>query len=925
MDPAQQYQRVREHFLRIRELPEADWQHEIDALEREDARVATQVRDLLGFDATPLDKDSEDLFERAIERGVGDAASSFASAADDGGLAPGDVVGNYTVSGKIGRGGFGAVYLAEQGGAVRRRVALKVIRPGVQSDLVLNRFKQERQALALMNHPNIARLYEAGTTPIELGARPYFAMEHVQGPTITQYAIDRGLNTDQRLELFIKVCEAVQHAHAKGIIHRDLKPSNILVSTVEEPHEPKIIDFGIAKALDQRLTDETLHTEQGAFIGTLAYMSPEQADGRGIDTRSDVYALGVILYELLTGTPPIDPKELASMSMQAALRRVCDPKHDKPSTRMSSGRHGAGSFGRGSRAEFDLLVMHCLEADPERRYPTPDALAQDIRRYLQGQPLLAKPPSGRYLVSKFIGRHRLPVAFGALLGVILITALFTVYASQKNENQALEREKQALIDAARTRQERDDAVASNDALRTQAERLQRTIVQTGQEIERREAELTGLQSDIDSFRQERDLLEQEKRDIIAQADALRTDADALRTHLQDLEQSFASLQAERDRLNAQKEALDQQTREQTHALRQLEESIGGLESARRMAEAQSERYEKLYRDTERSVGVLTEGNRIPTDALRLIVEELGSQGVLQGEIYEHLARRVFAQGKFEEAVRTQELANRAILRAQGSDDPRTVESQLRLVDLLQRNGQYERAAEQLAQARVVLHRSFLPGNPDHPLFDAIDLARVTQYTATGQLALAYELANALVEVLEARHGPSDLTTLAAVRRRALVSRALGSIGAEEADYRRVITQRRDPQTREQAEDLIVAQHNLAMIEQRRGDAQAAELNLERALMRARHAWGSDDWRTAMIQANHANALAMLGNFPEAQTRFEAAYEALAGTIGRRDDQTRAVARAIVRMYETWNIHMGSDRHNGQIRRWQAVLDETGGS
>ncbi|MCW5756779.1 MAG: protein kinase [Phycisphaeraceae bacterium] len=925
MDPAQQYQRVREHFLRIRELPEADWQHEIDALEREDARVATQVRDLLGFDATPLEKDSEDLFERAIERGVGDAASSFASAADDGGLAPGDVVGNYTVAGKIGRGGFGVVYLAEQGGAVRRRVALKVIRHGVQSDLVLNRFKQERQALALMNHPNIARLYEAGTTPIELGARPYFAMEHVQGPTITRYAIDRGLNTDQRLELFIKVCEAVQHAHAKGIIHRDLKPSNILVSTVEEPHEPKVIDFGIAKALDQRLTDETLHTEQGAFIGTLAYMSPEQADGRGIDTRSDVYALGVILYELLTGTPPIDPKELASMSMQAALRRVCDPKHDKPSTRMSSGRHGAGSFGRGSRAEFDLLVMHCLEADPERRYPTPDALAQDIRRYLQGQPLLAKPPSGRYLVSKFIGRHRLPVAFGALLGVILITALFTVYASQKNENQALEREKQALIDAARTRQERDDAVASNDALRTQAERLQRTIVQTEQEIERREAELTGLQSDIDSFRQERDLLEQEKRDIIAQADALRTDADALRTLLQDLEQSFASLQAERDRLNAQKDALDQQTREQTHALRQLEESIGGLESARRIAEAQSERYEKLYRDTERSVGVLTEGNRIPTDALRLIVEELGSQGVLQGEIYEHLARRVFAQGKFEEAVRTQELAYRAILRAQGSDDPRTVESQVRLVDLLQRNGQYEWAAEQLAQARVVLLRSFLPGNPDHPLFDAIDLARVTQYTATGQLALAYELANALVEVLEARHGPSDLTTLAAVRRRALVSRALGSIGAEEQDYRRVLTQRRDPQTREQAEDLIVAQHNLAMIEQRRGDAQAAELNLERALMRARHAWGSDDWRTAMIQANHANALAMLGNFPEAQTRFEAAYEALAGTIGRRDDQTRAVARAIVRMYEHWNAHLGSDRHNGQIRRWQAVLDETGGS
>lgn len=940
MDPAQ-YQIVREHFLRIRELPEADWQHEIDAIEREDAQIATQVRDLLGVDARPSEGDREDLFERAIERGVRDAASGVADAADAGALSAGDTVGAYTVQRKIGEGGFGDVYLASQSGSVSRSVALKVVRHGTQSRHILKRFNQERQALALMNHPNIARFYDASTTSVDLGSRPYFAMEYVQGPTITEYAKRQGLGIARRLELFLKVCSGVQHAHAKGIMHRDLKPSNILVSTIEEPHEPKVIDFGIAKALDQRLTAETLRTEQGQLIGTLAYMSPEQAAGQEVDTRSDVYSLGVVLYELLTGTLPIDPKELAGMPPMAAQRRICESKLERPSTRISSVQTAAGNVARDRvadaralRSELDWIVMRCLEKDPGQRYTTPDALAQDIRRYLEGQPVWARPPSTAYQVKKFVRRNKVPVASASilLLGIMAAGATVIVVLADKANIEAFHQSqrKVAELEVQSLHAQMLLLQTEKKSLQAETQRLQTETIAA--EIRLREANEMAKDAELRAGEAEaraNDAVQAAKTEAanaMAQAEAAREEAASARAQADAARSEAAEAIAEAD---AKVRDLKEESRKLAEEFGKLDEEykvlvkdFGDIETAKRIADENVQRYKTLYEDTERSVGVLTDGNRIPTNALRLIVEELGSQGVLQGEIYEHLARRVFAEGKFEEAVRTQELATRAILRSRGSDDPRTVESQLRLVDLLQRNGQYERAAKELDEIRVILHRSFLPGNPDHPLFDQIDLIRVTQYTETGQHALAYELANALVEHLEARHGPSDLETLAAVRRRALVSRALGSIGAEEADYRRVITQRRDPQTREQAEDLIVAQHNLAMIKQRRGDAQAAELNLERALMWARNTWGIDDWRTAMIQANHANALAVLGNFPDAQRRFEAAYETLAGTIGPSDPVTRQVAEGIVQMYENWNAHLGSTRHNGQIRRWQAILDET---
>jgi serine/threonine-protein kinase len=246
---------------------------------------------------------------------------------------PGTIIGPYTLIERIGEGGMGIVYLAEQAEPLRRRVALKVIKPGMDSEQVLARFEAERQALALMDHPNIARVHDAGTTP---AGRPYFVMERVEGVPVTRYCDEARLTPRQRLELFIPACQAIQHAHQKGVIHRDIKPSNVLVTLVDGRPVPKVIDFGIAKAIDQRLTERTLFTRLGAIVGTPEYMSPEQAGASpDVDTRTDVYALGVLLYELLTGTTPLDRETLRQAAFDEVLRRVREEEPPKPSTRLS--------------------------------------------------------------------------------------------------------------------------------------------------------------------------------------------------------------------------------------------------------------------------------------------------------------------------------------------------------------------------------------------------------------------------------------------------------------------------------------------------------------------------------------------------------------------------------------------------------------
>jgi serine/threonine protein kinase len=346
--------------------------------------------------------------------------------------AAGDRIGRYKLQQKIGEGGCGVVWMAEQEEPVRRQVALKIIKLGMDTKEVIARFEAERQALAMLDHPNIAKILDAGAT--ETG-RPYFVMELVRGIKITDFCDRYNLSTAHRLELFSEVCNAVQHAHQKGIIHRDLKPSNVLVTLNDAKPVPKVIDFGIAKATSGRLTDHTLFTAFEQFLGTPAYMSPEQAElsGIDIDTRSDIYSLGVLLYELLTGRLPFDPKTLLQAGIDEIRRIIREVDPPKPSTNLSTlGDSDRAHVARVRntdaeklsvllRGDLDWIVMRCLEKDRSRRYETPNALSADIERHLKNEPVVARPPSRGYRLERLIRRNRLAFAAVVSVGLALIS------------------------------------------------------------------------------------------------------------------------------------------------------------------------------------------------------------------------------------------------------------------------------------------------------------------------------------------------------------------------------------------------------------------------------------------------------------------------------------------------------------------------
>ena len=419
----------------------------------------------------------------------------------------GDRIGPYKLLQKIGEGGMGTVWMAEQEHPVRRRVALKIIKPGMDSAQIVARFEAERQALAMMDHLNIAKVLDAGATAM---GRPFFVMELVHGVPITRYCDENKLSPKERLDLFIPVCHAIQHAHQKGIIHRDIKPSNVLVTLYDGRPVPKVIDFGVAKAVEQRLTEKTMFTQYGQIVGTLEYMSPEQAEmsALGVDTRSDVYSLGVLLYELLTGTTPINRKQLREAAFVEILRIIKEDEPPRPSVRLSTTEElatiaasrsiDAPKLAKLVRGDLDWIVMKCLEKDRTRRYETASQLARDIEHYLKNEPVEACPPSLWYRWRKFTLRHKgvmtaATIAFWAIIGSQVITAWYAYKAAVANDsNRMLAQGLQIAFDNALEEKKRAEAEKqkADDARKAEADarvQLDASLQERTTELKRSEA------------------------------------------------------------------------------------------------------------------------------------------------------------------------------------------------------------------------------------------------------------------------------------------------------------------------------------------------------------------------------------------------------------------------------------------------------
>jgi eukaryotic-like serine/threonine-protein kinase len=468
------FEKVRQVFLEIVDQPAAQWDALLDKACGNDTDLRQQVALLLQAHAKGEGILDRDLAERT--------PTGFYESPSEG---PGTMIGPYKLLQQIGEGGMGTVFMAEQTQPVQRKVALKVIKPGMDSRQVIARFEAERQALALMDHVNIARVLDAGTTESGL---PYFVMELVHGVPITRYCDDNRLTPRQRVELFVPVCQAIQHAHQKGIIHRDIKPSNVLVTLYDGQPVPKVIDFGVAKATEQKLTERTLFTQYGTMIGTLEYMSPEQAEmsALGVDTRSDIFSLGVLLYELLTGTTPLSHKRVREAAYAEVLRLIKEEEPPRPSTRLNDSGEALASISAQRhtepaklaklvRGELDWIVMKCLEKDRNRRYETANGFAADVQRYLNDEAVEACPPSAGYRLWKFARRHkaafRASAAFLGLLGLGVVVSTWQAVRATVAEKDARAAERavrderdKALAEKERANEEANIAAAVNDFL-----------------------------------------------------------------------------------------------------------------------------------------------------------------------------------------------------------------------------------------------------------------------------------------------------------------------------------------------------------------------------------------------------------------------------------------------------------------------------
>jgi hypothetical protein len=782
-----------------------------------------------------------------------------------GGAAVGSVLsGRYKLVELLGEGGMGTVWMAQQTEPVRRLVAVKVVKAGMDSKQVLARFEAERQALALMDHPHIARVLDAGTTP---AGQPYFVMELVKGVPITRYCDEHRLTPRQRLELFVPVCQAIQHAHQKGVIHRDIKPSNVLVALYDGRPVPKVIDFGVAKAAGQPLTERTLVTGFGAVVGTLEYMSPEQAqlNQLDIDTRSDVYALGVLLYELLTGTTPLDRKRLQAAALLEVLRLIREEEPPRPSTRLSTADElPSVAANRGLepkklsglvKGELDWIVMKALEKDRNRRYETANGFALDIQRYLADEPVVAGPPSARYALRKFVKRNRGPVIAA---GLVLLALLGGVAGTTWG-----------LIRAEQRRLEAEQARAAEEK-RADGERLAKLNAE--QQQKRAEAGEKLASERLVQVEAEKKKAEEEKR--IAQA--VR---DFLQTKLLGQADTTAQANALLQRGGLAASAMKDIT------VRQLLDRAAGELTPEKMEQnfprqplLQAELLQTVG-NTYRGVGELAQALAFLQRAAALSRQQLPADHPDHLRMLQDLAEAYRVAGQLPEAVRLLEQVRKGCEKTLGPEHPSTLAVLSSLAVAYRHAGRLPEAIRLSVQIRDGFAKQRGADHPD--TLGAINNLAVA-YAADRNLPEAIRLFEQVKEARERTLGPDHPDTLMTCNNLAVVyletSRESSRLPEAIRLFERV-KQAQETKLGADHPDTLMTAGNLAAALEQAGKLPEAIRLLEQSRQAKERKLGTDHPETLRTLGNLANAYLDAGNLPEAIRLSERVKQAQERTLG----------------------------------------------
>ena len=823
----------------------------------------------------------------------------------------GGTIGSYRLLQKLGEGGMGEVWLAEQAAPIRRKVALKVIKAGMDTKQVVARFEAERQALALMDHPAIAHVFEAGATERGL---PYFAMEYVKGEPITAYCDRHRLTNSERLVLFMQVCEGVQHAHQKGVIHRDLKPSNVLVAVQDDHPVPKIIDFGVAKAIAQRLTERTMFTELGVLIGTPEYMSPEQAEMTGIDvdTRTDVYALGIILYHLLVGVLPFDPAEMRKAGFDEIRRRIREVDPPRPSTRISTvgevsteaarnRRTDPGKLRSQLKGDLDWIMMKALEKDRVRRYGSPSEFAADVEHFLKNEPVLASPPSAAYLMRKFVRRHRVGVATGATVMAALIVGLGAALFGMRSAVQARDAESAARqIASDNERRAATEAAKSRAALNFVMEMFGAVdpVLARGHDITVAEVldpaaakVARAFVGDIEGEAVVRRVLGQAYAHLARYPDALR-----------ELERAW-ELRRSLDRPD------DPQTLALLHDLGTTVLETGdvgrGRELLQRAWESRSAQLGEAHRDTLATLSVLAFAKQLDGDLdnaiadIRAVLRDqertLGPDDRDTLESMCSLADMLSSAGQVDEALRVAHDAAGRASATLGADSNLALMASSIEAELLQTFSRHKEAAKLLEQVVEGKERLYGANHPE-TLVSLDLLARTLGNLGQDERAIA--LSRVVVNRAKQTLGERHTATLTYMNNLAQNLRHAGQLKEAEPIYRRVIALRRE-QAGEHAQETLIVVSNLGLLLMQRGAAGDALPLFREALEGMRGSLPPEHWMLGVAMLNLGRCQIALQDYSAAETTLSDAYALLKKALGPTHGRTLQVQTALAELYDAW--------------------------